>query len=247
MGFPHVCEKLRLLGVDVDGAFAEYVRASWQKVYRIPPGPSDETASLTEPTAVAVHVVGRSGLSVGETVVILGGGPIGLLIAMIAEIAGASRIFVAEILQNRLKLAEQLGFEVIDSSKQAVSQEVQTRTGGRGVDVVFDAAGVPQTGSVMVSLVRPRGRIVLVGLYKKPPAVDLFTTTLKEAELIGSRVYSDIDFEKATNLIISGRLTLGPLVTHRLSLDDASEGLRLIEDGKNAMKVVLSLSGNQTC
>jgi threonine dehydrogenase-like Zn-dependent dehydrogenase len=99
----------------------------------------------------------------------------------------------------------------------------------------------------MVSLVRPRGRIVLVGLYKKPPAVDLFNTTLKEAELIGSRVYSDIDFEKAVNLIISGRLTVGPLVTHRLRLDDVSEGLRLIGDGKNAMKVVLSLSGNQTC
>ncbi len=92
----------------------------------------------------------------------------------------------------------------------------------------------------MVSLVRPRGRIVIVGLYKQPPAIDLFNTSLKEAELMGSRVYSDTDFEKAVNLITSGRLNVEPLVTHRLDLDGVGEGLRLIAEGRNVMKVVLS-------
>ncbi len=140
-GFPHVCEKLRLIGVDVDGAFAEYVSASWEKVYRIPANFSYEIASLTEPTAVAIHVVGRSGLRVGDSAVVLGGGPIGLLIAMMAQIAGASRIIVTEILHDRLRFAQKLAFEVIDSSKHDVSQKIRTMTEGRGVDVVFDAAG----------------------------------------------------------------------------------------------------------
>ena len=240
MGFPHVCKKLRLIGVDVDGAFAEYVTASWEKVFRIPTSLSYEIASLIEPTAVAVHVVARSALTVGDYVVVLGGGPIGLLIAMVARIAGASRIFVTEVLHDRLKLGACLGFEAVDASDGDVTARILRKMGGRGADIVFDAAGVPQTSGIMVSLIRPRGRIVLVGLHKQQASVDLFNTSLKEAEIVGSRVYSQTDFEKAINLITSGRLVVDSLVTHRLSLDDVGDGLRLLAEGGEVVKVVLS-------
>lgn len=241
MGFPHVCVQLRLIGVDTDGSFAEFVRVSWEKVYRIPSDCSFETGALIEPIAVALHGVARSCCEVGDQVVVLGAGPIGLLLAMISKTAGASKVIVTEVLRYRLELAEKFGFDVIDSSRLDVLKEVLGKTNGTGADIVFEAAAVPQTASQLVSLVRPRGRIIIVGLYKQPPAIDLLTVNFKEEEIIGSRVYSERDFERAVHLAGSGRLHIEHLITHRLDLQNIKEGFRLLEHGKDVMKVMLSL------
>jgi len=240
MGFSNVCSKLRLIGVDIDGSFAEFVKASWEKVYKIPSDFPPETAALVEPAAVALHAVRISTCKVGDFVVVLGAGPIGLLVAMVARIAGASQIILTEVLKYRLELAEKLGFYVIDSSKNNVGEKIQKMTKGKGADVVFDTAAVSQVASQLVSLIRPRGKIVIVGLYKQPPSVDLLDIIFKEGHLLGSRVYSEVDFEKAVNLITSGKLKIEPLITHRLSLEEINEGIKLLEKGKNAMKIVLS-------
>lgn len=240
MGFPHVCTNLRLIGVDVDGSFAEFVRASWEKVYRIPSGFPFQTAALVEPTAVALHAVARSGCKVGDHAVVLGAGPIGLLIAMVAKTAGASKVIVTEVLKHRLELAEKLGFDVIDSARDEACSEVLRKTSNRGVDIVFETAAVSQTASQLISLIRPRGRILIVGLYKESPSVDLLSINFKEGEIMGSRVYSDADFEKAVDLVTSGRLNVDPLITDRLNLEDIKDGFELLERGEGIMKVVLS-------
>lgn len=240
MGFPHVCTKLKLIGVDVDGSFAEFVKASWEKVYRIPSDFPFQTAALGEPTAVALHAVKSSACAVGDSVVVLGAGPIGLLVAMIAKIAGASKVIVTEVLKYRFKLAEELGFCVIDSSRDDVGEKIRRMTKNRGVDIVFDTAAVPQTASQLTSLIRPRGQIIVVGLCKQPATIDLLNIIFKEGHLQGSRVYSEMDFEKAVELVTSGKLKIDPLITHRLNLKEINEGIKLLEKGKDVMKVVIS-------
>ena len=239
MGFSNACPKLRLIGVDIDGAFAEFVKASWEKVHKIPSNFPFETAALIEPVAVALHAVKKSTCGIGDLIMVMGAGPIGILVAMIARIAGASQVIVTEVLEYRVKLAKKLGFCVIDSSKSNVVEKVCEMTKGRGVDVVFDTAAVPQVASQLVSLIRPRGKIVIIGLYKEPSPVDLLDMIFKEAHLLGSRVYSEIDFEKAADLVTSGKIKIESLITHRLSLKEVKEGIKLLEKGKNVMKVVV--------
>jgi len=238
-GFTNACPKLGLIGVDIDGAFAEYVKASEDKVYKIPSDFPFEKAALVEPAAVAYHAVKIAELKVGDVVVILGAGPIGLLVAMIAKIAGASEVVLAEVLDYRLEFAREQGFYVIDASQTDTVREIQKITKGRGADLVFDTAGVSKTAGQLVSLVRPKGKITVVGLYKQPAGVDLFNVVIKEACLSGSRVYTDIDFEKAAQLIISEKLKVSSLISHRFGLEEAEKGIKLIEEGKEVMKALV--------
>jgi len=239
-GFTNACPKLGLIGVDIDGAFAEYVKAKEDKVYKIPSNFPLEEAALVEPAAVAYHTVKIAQPKVGDFVVVLGAGPIGILVAMIAKIAGASEVVLAEVLNYRLQFAEKLGFSVIDASKADVVKEIQKITNEKGADLVFDTAGVSKTAGQLISLARPKGKITVVGLYKQLAGVDLFNMVIKETSLSGSRVYSDIDFEKATQLVVSGKLKVSPLISHRLCLEETEKGIKLVEEGKDVMKVVVS-------
>jgi threonine dehydrogenase-like Zn-dependent dehydrogenase len=106
--------------------------------------------------------------------------------------------------QTHLELTEKLGFDVIDSARDEVFSEVLRKTSNRGADIVFETAAVSQTASQLVSLIRPRGGILIVGLYKESPPVDLLSINFKGGGVTGSRVYSDADFEKAVDLVTSG-------------------------------------------
>jgi 2-desacetyl-2-hydroxyethyl bacteriochlorophyllide A dehydrogenase len=240
MGTPHICQTLQVLGNDLDGSFAEYLKTTPDKIYRLPQEISMERASLVEPAAVAYHAVMRSQCAAGDVVVVQGAGPIGILAAMIAEIAGASKIIITEVQKYRLKMAEQYGFIAVDTAKHDVVETVRSITDGRFADIVINAAAVPQAAAQFASLIRPRGKIVIVGLFKEPTPVELVKITFKEGNLIGSRVYPARDFERAAELIISGKLDADPLITHRLDLEEAERGIDLLERGENVMKVVLS-------
>jgi len=242
-GFTNACPKLGLIGVDIDGAFAEYVKAKEDKVYKIPSDFPFEEAALVEPAAVAYHTVKIAELQVGDVVVILGAGPIGLLVAMIAKMAGASEVVLAEVLGYRLEFAREQGFSVIDASKTDTVKEIQKITNGKGADVVFDTAGTSKTAGQLLFLVRPKGKITVVGLYKQLAGVDLFNMVIKEASLSGSRVYTDIDFEKVVQLVISGKLNVAPLISHRLSLEETEKGIKLVDEGKDVIKPVVLLRG----
>jgi len=238
-GFTNACPKLGLIGVDIDGAFGEYVKAKEDKVYKIPSDFPLDKACLVEPVSVAYHTVKIAQLKVGDFVVVLGAGPIGILVAMIANIAGAREVFLAEVLDYRIHFAEKLGFSVIDASKTDTVKEIQKITDGKSADVVFDTAGTSKTASQLFFLVRPKGKITVVGLYKQLAEVDLFNMVIKEASLSGSRVYTDIDFEKAVQLVISGKLNVAPLISHRLSLEETEKGIKLVDEGKDVMKAVV--------
>ena len=240
MGHYHVCRRLKLIGVDVHGGFAPYVKAPFPRIYKLAPGASMELAALTEPTAVATHMVRRSGVQVGDLVVVLGGGPIGLLVAQVARAVGASRVYISEINEFRLNLAQELGFGVINPQKADAIQAVLDMTGGEGADVVFEEIGLPEAATQMIAMTRVRGRILMGGIYKKPAPVDLQNVAIKEIEMVGSRVYDFRDFQAALDLLNDGRVKATPLISKKIKLEQIiEEGFNVIQAGGQVMKILV--------
>ena len=144
-GFAHVCQKLGLYGIDKDGAFAQYVKIPVDKLFKIPLNINFDVAALIEPIAVAVHAVRTSSLKMGDIVCVQGGGPIGLLTALVAKLSGSANVIICEKQPFRIKLAKGFGLQVIDVNDKDPVAEILKLTRGRGADVVFEAAGFPPT------------------------------------------------------------------------------------------------------
>lgn len=234
-GYAHVCEHLQVLGVHADGAFAEYVKVPAEKVYEVPEGIPDHLAAMTEPVAVAVHVVRRANPQVGDAVMVVGGGPIGLLVAQVARFSGAGQVVVVEISSHRLNIARSLGFETLDPAGAAPDDMRGT------MDVVFEVSGSAAGMDRAVRSLRPRGRLLVVGFFKAPAPVDLAQVLFKELEFRGSRVYAAEDFPRALQLISNQAVKLEPLLSHILPLSRANDGIRLAAQGAEAMKVLLDV------
>ncbi|RYD04762.1 hypothetical protein N752_12620 [Desulforamulus aquiferis] len=193
-GNAHVCRKLGLVGIDIDGGFAEYVKVDSSKILKLPKDLPLDIACLVEPLAVCVHAVRKSTFKVGDNVVVLGGGPIGLLTAIAARYAGASQVLLTEVNEGRCELAKSFGFTVIEAA-QNPETEVLKLTGDVGADVVFEAAGVPATAALTTKLVKISGQIVIVGVFKEPPKIDLQAVNFRELSIIGVRVYTPKDYQ----------------------------------------------------
>jgi len=239
MGLPHVCRDLRLLGIDTDGAFAEYVLAAEDAVLRIPDALSDAEGALIEPLAVCIHAAHMSRLAVGDTVVVTGAGPIGLLMAMVARASGAAHIIVTEVALPRIAAAQGLGFTVLNAADPNLVAQVLELTRGQGGDVVFEASGHPSVTPYLLDLVRIRGQIVQLGIFKEPVAIDLRALNFHEVDLIGSRVYTLEDFDRAIHLAAEGRVDLKPMITTVLPLDEGVNGFRTAADA-TSLKVIFS-------
>ncbi|MBR7103512.1 MAG: alcohol dehydrogenase catalytic domain-containing protein [Lentisphaeria bacterium] len=237
-GFTHICEKLRFLGIETDGGFAEYWTVPARLVHHLPENISLKLAALVEPLAVACHDVRRGRISAGEYVVVNGGGPIGMLAALCARSAGA-RVTICEINKTRLAFAEKLGFATANPMTEDVVAKVRQETGGSGADAVFEVSGSEPGAKIMTELVRPRGRIIMVAIFAKPVPVDLHKFFWKELEMIGTRVYEYEDYEKAIELAGSGTLPLEELVSSVFPLEQLQEAFAYLCGTPDAMKVLI--------
>lgn len=237
-GHSHVCYNLKFLGIDTPGAFQRSWTVPAHTLHRIPANLSFDLAALIEPVAVACHDIRRGELRAGEEAVVIGGGPIGLLIGLVAKQAGA-KILISEINPFRLNLAKELELEIVNPKETDLNEFILKRTGGTGADVVFEVTGTAPGAAVMTQLVRVRGRIVVVGVFGEPPRVDLFRFFWRELNLYGARVYEPEDFEKAIDLAARGVLPLGRLITARWPVTELQKAFEQIEAGTDLMKVLI--------
>ncbi len=220
-GSPHICTQLRLIGIDGDGGMAEQLAVDEELLFAVPDNLDDQTATLIEPLAVALRAVEQSGLRVGDNVLVLGAGPIGLLTAIVARQGGAAQVLVSDINPARLKLAEQLGFIPVDAREQGVAEQVYSRTDGDGVDVTFECAGVSPAIVNAIKATRPAGTICLASLHKGMSQLPLLDVAFKELKIVGSRVYTREQFRRSIPLACELAGQLAPLITRIVPLSAA--------------------------
>lgn len=240
-GHSHICLNLNFLGIDTPGGFQNYWNVPAKTILLLPEELSLQTGALIEPLAVACHDVRLGQVVAGENVVVLGGGPIGTLIALVAQNTGAN-IIVSEINIARIKVGQELGLEVVNPTEVDLVALVNERSGGAGADVVFEVTSHPSGAEMMTKLPRTRGRIIQVGIFGKPPIVDLKAILWREMHVIGARVYEYEDFSKAINLAASGVMPLEGLISKVYPLEGLKEGLELLAKGGDVMKVLIQCS-----
>ncbi|MDR0127245.1 MULTISPECIES: zinc-dependent alcohol dehydrogenase [Bacillus] len=240
-GQAQVCKDLRYIGIDQHGGFAEYVVIPVHRLRVLPESVTEKEGAMIEPLAVAVHTVRRSKLKIGDTVVILGAGPIGLLIGLIARQAGAGRIVISDVSSMRLETANEMGFEAIDARHTDISHVIKKYTDGVGADVVFEVAGNQATANQMIECVKYQGEVVVVSVYKKSPTIQLAAMHFREISLTTTRCYHSSDFSKAIELLEQQKIQLDVLVSHTLPLEEIQTGFDLMENPDQALKILFEL------
>lgn len=239
-GHQHICQRLLFLGIDAPGALQHRWTVPAHIVHKVPSEVPLRRAALVEPLAVACHDIARAGLAAGESVVVFGAGPIGLLIALLARHRGA-RVLITDINPTRLELAKRLDLDAVGPDELA--QAVEDLTGETGVDVVFEVSGSAPAIAEATGLLRTRGRLVVVGIHSQPHPVDLFRVFWRELQLLGARVYEPQDFDEAIALTAEGVLPLDSLVTSVVPLDDLADAFDQLQAGGGAVKILVSLDG----
>jgi (R,R)-butanediol dehydrogenase/meso-butanediol dehydrogenase/diacetyl reductase len=226
-----LCDKLAILGFDAHGGFAERVAAPNYAIHKLPETISDEAGAVIEPLAVVVHAVRRGRVAPGDTVAVVGAGMIGLGTLQVARTAGASAVFVIEPRPERRRRAAEMGATAaIDPGEVDPAEAVRELTGGRGADIAFDCVGYEASLASAIAVSRKGGRVVMVGVYREPPTVDMNKIVLQEREMVGCLAYVD-DFPRAISLVADGRVDAPAFITDRIALRDiVAEGFQKLMD-----------------
>ena len=243
-GNTHVCQNLTFIGIDSPGALQPLWNVPASTLVRLPADADLRNAALIEPVAVAVHDVRRGQVDSGDKVVVLGGGPIGLLIATVARHFGGD-VRVVELDPTRRALATKLGFAALAPENANDSSWLDEWTAGAGADVVFEVSGAPAAVAASTALVKVRGTIVVVAIHPEPRPVDLQRIFWRELTIVGARVYQRSDFDTAIELIGAGVIPTGDLITRVVPLAQVQSALNDLEAGR-AMKVLVDVQAGQT-
>jgi L-iditol 2-dehydrogenase len=249
-GEVNLCEDRQVVGVSCGeyrraGAFAEYIAVPEYVVYRLPEGLSFADAAMLEAVVVALHAVKLAEVRGGETALVIGAGMIGLLVLQAARVAGCERVWVADVDATRLKMAADLGADgtlngaELKGAEQDVRGEVARMTGGRGVDVVFEAVGRQETVADAIECVRKGGTVTLVGNIAAQVTIPLQRVVTRQIRLQGSCASAG-EYPEAMELVASGRIRVAPMISAVAPLGDGPEWFeRLYAREPGLMKVVL--------
>nr|WP_269448535.1 L-threonine 3-dehydrogenase [Metabacillus kandeliae] len=236
----HICKNTKIIGVDTDGCFAEYVALPAVNLWKNPEDMPFDVASVQEPMGNAVHTV-LSGEVAGKTVAIIGCGPIGIMAAGVAKAAGASQVIALDLNDYRLELARQMGAtSTINSGKEDPLAAVQLLTDGHGVDVVCEMSGHPIAMNQGFKMVTNGGRVSILSLPVRPVEIDITNDVVFKGVTVqgitGRKMYET--WEQVSRLLKSGQVDVKPMITHHFQLEDFAQGFDLMIQGKCG-KVVL--------
>jgi len=240
-GNSHVCPYTKIIGVDRDGCFAEYIAMPATNVWHLDDNVSFDIGGIHDPMGNAFHTALTADIP-GATVLVTGCGPIGIFAVGICKAAGASRIIASDINDTRLALAKQMGASDIVHPSEA-SEVVKRHTDGLGVDVVLEMSGVPAAIHQAFDLVRVGGRVQMLGIPSKPMDVNFATEIIFKGltiyGVVGRRMYDT--WLLMTRFLRSGQFDPTPVITHRFPLEGAEEAIRAIKSGE-AGKVIFEIA-----
>lgn len=239
-GKAHLCENVVILGVDGDGAFADYIAVPEMNLWRVPKEIDPELAAIYDPFGNAVHTV-MAGETVGKSFLILGGGPIGIAAIPVAKAAGASMVILSEVMEYRKELSKRMGADVVlDPSKENIPERVKELTHGEGVDVVLEMSGHPDAIEQGFRSIRKAGRYSLLGIPSKPITMNFAKDIIFPGiriQGINGRIMFDTWYQM-DQLLISKKVDLKPLITHRFKLEDYKKAFEIGLSG-NSGKIIL--------
>ena len=238
----YFCENLEATGVTVNGAFAEYVKVVASNVYRLPKAYNLDEAALIEPLACCVRGIDQAKIKVGDTVAIIGAGPVGLILLQLALQSGASMVIQTDMEDSRLSLAKDLGADhTINVTKADPVESIKELTGGYGVDVAIEAVGKPEAITQAMRATRRGGRLVIFGVSPEDAVWKVRPFELYDKELTIKTSYrSPYTFQRAVKIAASGRVRLKPLISHIFKLDDIHRAFEVAEKRlEGAVKVLV--------
>jgi threonine 3-dehydrogenase len=239
-GNSHVCPYTRIIGVDRDGCFADYIAMPATNVWRLDPTTSYEIGGIHDPMGNAFHTALTADIP-GANVLITGCGPIGLFAVGICKAAGASRVIASDVNDTRLALARRMGADDVVHPHEAEAA-VRAVSDGLGADVVLEMSGVPAAVRQALTLVRVGGRVQMLGIPAKPMEIDLATQVIFKGitiyGVVGRRMYDT--WILMTRFLRSGHFDPTPVITHRFPLEAVDEAMRVIQEGE-AGKVVFEI------
>jgi len=238
----NLCENMMWLW----GAYAEYVKVPARMVMlnmqEIPSHLSYEEAAMTEPLACVLHGIEEAQVKLGDTVAIIGAGPIGLLHLLTAKRMGAGRVIISDLVDERLQVALQLGAEeIVNAGNEEPVEKVRRLTEGYGADVVIEAIGLPATWEQALRMVRKGGTVLEFGGC--PPGTEISVRTellhYGEVTLLGTFHATPAHFKKALSLIASGAIKVKPLVTRKMKLDEIRDAFEILTKSKSDLKIAI--------
>ncbi len=242
-GNTHVCRSLRLFGTDTDGGMAEYAAIPEKNILKLPKDMPLKIATLIEPVAVVIHGFRMIRKQFYGSAAVIGLGPMGLLSALMLKEAGVSSLFCVETNPERAAQGRALGLDVVDPLSCDAVEYVRERTDGEGVDILIEASGSAAAAKTMTAMAGVRAEILLLSVFKDPAAIDLRTVNFAEQTIIGSRVYTGVDFKDAIDYVNRNADKLAPVISHVRPLDKAQDTFQEIISGKtNTMKVLLEVN-----
>lgn len=243
------CENYNFLGSRSDGGFAEYVNVPSSNIVPLPENVSYEEGALVEPIAVALHGLKRANVDIGSSVAVFGAGLIGVVLAQLARISGAEKIFLIDILPKKLEIAQSIGFKDCINPKESdpVSRILEC-TNGIGVDISVECAGSPVTFNQCIQVTRRLGKIILIGNIEEeiviPPKVHS-EILRKQLTLLGSWGTSfislDHDWRIVLDLLNNKRLIVKPFISHRYPLSKVQEAFEMIYNRREFFNKVIIL------
>jgi (R,R)-butanediol dehydrogenase / meso-butanediol dehydrogenase / diacetyl reductase len=240
-GHRHICHNLNFVGIDSPGSLQSSWTVPAHLLAKLPPGLPLRTGALVEPVAVAAHDVRRAGPIAGEKTVVVGGGPIGLLVARVAATDGAD-VLLVELDRRRRAAAQRLGLTAVDPANDDVPSLVDEWTSGAGAGVAFEVSGSPSGLAMATQVLATRGRLVMVAIHPVPREVDLFRIFWRELSIIGARVYERRDVERAVDLLTQGAIPADELITRVVPISKVNEAFDALEGG-GEVKILIDCQG----
>ncbi|MGB9765572.1 MAG: zinc-dependent alcohol dehydrogenase [Candidatus Saccharicenans sp.] len=239
----HICENLKVIGCQAEGAAQEFLAVPQEIVVKLPDSINDDLGAMVEPLAVGVHAVGRLSELKGRNILILGAGPIGNLTAQAAKALGASSVMIADISDIRLEIARKCGVDIaVNNLKQDLAKEIKDRYGEAKADAIFECVGSEKTVELAINLARKGSEIIVVGVFEEKPVVDFGLIQDRELRVIGSLMYKKEDYDTAISLIESKKVQLEPLISRHFSLRQYAEAYKYIENNREkTMKVLIDV------